>query len=197
MPNREKDVPAGVHLCVFLNERLLIRSDHLPFIWSSQLLYVRLMKVMKRRTDSTPSHPQTSRVCPGKCYHLYNGLRASLLDAYQLPEIMRTPLEELCLQIKVVHTEIAWDQRVEDTMKMRPLIWMSEHGGQTLQPFFSLALNRPFFLILPSWLLQDLLGLDMSLSIFLQTITTVHRLTLALPVFFHLHPLTIFPYSPL
>ncbi len=42
-----------------------------------------------------------SRVCPGKCYHLYNGLRASLLDAYQLPEIMRTPLQELCLQIKV------------------------------------------------------------------------------------------------
>lgn len=47
-----------------------------------------------------------SRVCPGKCYHLYNGLRASLLDAYQLPEIMRTPLEELCLQIKVVCVRI-------------------------------------------------------------------------------------------
>lgn len=46
------------------------------------------------------------RVCPGKCYHLYNGLRASLLDAYQLPEIMRTPLEELCLQIKVVRKKV-------------------------------------------------------------------------------------------
>uniref|UniRef100_A0A8C5HYI3 RNA helicase n=1 Tax=Gouania willdenowi TaxID=441366 RepID=A0A8C5HYI3_GOUWI len=44
---------------------------------------------------------RAGRVRPGKCYHLYNGLRASLLDAYQLPEIMRTPLEELCLQIKV------------------------------------------------------------------------------------------------
>lgn len=41
------------------------------------------------------------RVQPGHCYHLYNGLRASLLDDYQLPEILRTPLEELCLQIKV------------------------------------------------------------------------------------------------
>uniref|UniRef100_A0A8C2D056 RNA helicase n=1 Tax=Cyprinus carpio TaxID=7962 RepID=A0A8C2D056_CYPCA len=39
---------------------------------------------------------------PGKCYHLYNGLRASLLDNYQLPEIQRTPLEELCLQIKIL-----------------------------------------------------------------------------------------------
>ncbi|XP_028276111.1 ATP-dependent DNA/RNA helicase DHX36 [Parambassis ranga] len=45
---------------------------------------------------------RAGRVRPGKCYHLYNGLRASLLDAYQLPEIMRTPLEELCLQIKIL-----------------------------------------------------------------------------------------------
>lgn len=27
------------------------------------------------------------------------------MDAYQLPEIMRTPLEELCLQIKVVSVQ--------------------------------------------------------------------------------------------
>lgn len=45
---------------------------------------------------------RAGRVRPGKCYHLYNSLRASLLDAYQLPEIMRTPLEELCLQIKIL-----------------------------------------------------------------------------------------------
>ncbi|KAM4566225.1 ATP-dependent DNA/RNA helicase DHX36 [Odontesthes bonariensis] len=45
---------------------------------------------------------RAGRVRPGKCYHLYNGLRASLLNAYQLPEIMRTPLEELCLQIKIL-----------------------------------------------------------------------------------------------
>ncbi|KAJ3591219.1 hypothetical protein NHX12_009165 [Muraenolepis orangiensis] len=45
---------------------------------------------------------RAGRVRPGKCYHLYNSLRASLLDAYQLPEIMRTPLQELCLQIKIL-----------------------------------------------------------------------------------------------
>ncbi|XP_015225790.1 PREDICTED: ATP-dependent RNA helicase DHX36 isoform X1 [Cyprinodon variegatus] len=45
---------------------------------------------------------RAGRVQPGKCYHLYNGLRASMLEAYQLPEIMRTPLEELCLQIKIL-----------------------------------------------------------------------------------------------
>ncbi|XP_067851023.1 ATP-dependent DNA/RNA helicase DHX36 [Heptranchias perlo] len=46
---------------------------------------------------------RAGRVQPGSCYHLYNGLRESLLDDYQLPEIMRTPLEELCLQIKILN----------------------------------------------------------------------------------------------
>ncbi|XP_038671699.1 ATP-dependent DNA/RNA helicase DHX36 [Scyliorhinus canicula] len=46
---------------------------------------------------------RAGRVQPGCCYHLYNGLRESLLDDYQLPEIMRTPLEELCLQIKILN----------------------------------------------------------------------------------------------
>ncbi|XP_005996531.1 ATP-dependent DNA/RNA helicase DHX36 [Latimeria chalumnae] len=45
---------------------------------------------------------RAGRVQPGHCYHLYNGLRACLLDDYQLPEIQRTPLEELCLQIKIL-----------------------------------------------------------------------------------------------
>nr|XP_021514063.1 ATP-dependent RNA helicase DHX36 [Meriones unguiculatus] len=45
---------------------------------------------------------RAGRVQPGHCYHLYNGLRESLLDDYQLPEILRTPLEELCLQIKIL-----------------------------------------------------------------------------------------------
>uniref|UniRef100_A0A8D0L149 ATP-dependent DNA/RNA helicase DHX36 n=1 Tax=Sphenodon punctatus TaxID=8508 RepID=A0A8D0L149_SPHPU len=45
---------------------------------------------------------RAGRVQPGQCYHLYNGLRARLLDDYQLPEILRTPLEELCLQIKIL-----------------------------------------------------------------------------------------------
>ncbi|XP_063298636.1 ATP-dependent DNA/RNA helicase DHX36 isoform X1 [Pelobates fuscus] len=45
---------------------------------------------------------RAGRVQPGYCYHLYNSLRDSLLDDYQLPEIVRTPLEELCLQIKIL-----------------------------------------------------------------------------------------------
>ncbi|KAJ1088168.1 hypothetical protein NDU88_001327 [Pleurodeles waltl] len=45
---------------------------------------------------------RAGRVQPGYCYHLYNSLRDSLLDDYQLPEILRTPLEELCLQVKIL-----------------------------------------------------------------------------------------------
>lgn len=42
-----------------------------------------------------------NRVQPGYCFHLFTQLRAQSLDDYQLPEMLRTPLEELCLQIKV------------------------------------------------------------------------------------------------
>lgn len=42
-----------------------------------------------------------NRVQPGYCFHLFTQPRAQSLDDYQLPEMLRTPLEELCLQIKV------------------------------------------------------------------------------------------------
>lgn len=45
---------------------------------------------------------RAGRVQPGYCYHFYNSLRDSLLNDYQLPEIVRTPLEELCLHIKIL-----------------------------------------------------------------------------------------------
>lgn len=43
----------------------------------------------------------SNRVQPGYCFHLFTQPRAQSLDDYQLPEMLRTPLEELCLQIKV------------------------------------------------------------------------------------------------
>jgi ATP-dependent RNA helicase DHX36 len=39
----------------------------------------------------------------GVCVHLFSRVRWAELDDYQQPEILRTPLEELCLQIKMLN----------------------------------------------------------------------------------------------
>ncbi|KAH9329485.1 hypothetical protein KI387_001593 [Taxus chinensis] len=43
---------------------------------------------------------RAGRVRPGWCYHLYPKIIYDAMTQYQLPEILRTPLEGLCLQIK-------------------------------------------------------------------------------------------------
>ncbi|XP_028060184.1 DExH-box ATP-dependent RNA helicase DExH5, mitochondrial-like [Camellia sinensis] len=43
---------------------------------------------------------RAGRVRPGECYHLYPKCVYDAFADYQLPEILRTPLQSLCLQIK-------------------------------------------------------------------------------------------------
>ncbi|KAK7390906.1 hypothetical protein VNO78_19096 [Psophocarpus tetragonolobus] len=43
---------------------------------------------------------RAGRVHPGECYHLYPRCVYDAFAEYQLPEILRTPLQSLCLQIK-------------------------------------------------------------------------------------------------
>ncbi|XP_062145221.1 DExH-box ATP-dependent RNA helicase DExH5, mitochondrial [Alnus glutinosa] len=43
---------------------------------------------------------RAGRVRPGECYHLYPRCVYDAFADYQLPEILRTPLQSLCLQIK-------------------------------------------------------------------------------------------------
>lgn len=45
---------------------------------------------------------RAGRCQPGVCYHLYSKVRANALPDYQEPEIKRTSLEELCLQVFIV-----------------------------------------------------------------------------------------------
>lgn len=43
---------------------------------------------------------RAGRVQPGECYHLYPNCVYGAFAEYQLPELLRTPLQSLCLQIK-------------------------------------------------------------------------------------------------
>lgn len=45
---------------------------------------------------------RAGRCRPGVCYHLYSKLRAASLPDFQVPEIKRMPIEELCLQVKLL-----------------------------------------------------------------------------------------------
>lgn len=44
----------------------------------------------------------SSRVQAGHCFHVFTKYQLEQLSEYQLPEMLRTPLEELVLQIKVL-----------------------------------------------------------------------------------------------
>ncbi|MQM15968.1 hypothetical protein Taro_048919 [Colocasia esculenta] len=46
---------------------------------------------------------RAGRVQPGECYHLYPRCVYDSFAEYQLPELLRTPLQSLCLQIKSLH----------------------------------------------------------------------------------------------
>ncbi|KAF9589788.1 hypothetical protein IFM89_028723 [Coptis chinensis] len=45
---------------------------------------------------------RAGRCQPGICYHLYSKTRATSLPEFQVPEIKRMPIEELCLQVKLL-----------------------------------------------------------------------------------------------
>ncbi|GAV60000.1 DEAD domain-containing protein/Helicase_C domain-containing protein/R3H domain-containing protein/HA2 domain-containing protein/OB_NTP_bind domain-containing protein/Ank_2 domain-containing protein [Cephalotus follicularis] len=45
---------------------------------------------------------RAGRCQPGFCYHLYSKRRATSLPDFQVPEIKRMPIEELCLQVKLL-----------------------------------------------------------------------------------------------
>ncbi|GER34593.1 ATP-dependent RNA helicase [Striga asiatica] len=52
---------------------------------------------------------RAGRVQPGECYHLYPQCVYEAFSEYQLPELLRTPLNSLCLQIKSLQVESIGD----------------------------------------------------------------------------------------
>lgn len=54
------------------------------------------------RANARQREGRAGRCQPGTCYHLYSRLRAASMPEYQTPEIKRMPIEELCLQVKLL-----------------------------------------------------------------------------------------------
>jgi ATP-dependent RNA helicase DHX36 len=54
------------------------------------------------KASSKQREGRAGRCQPGVCYHLFSRMRAVSLPDFQLPEIKRTPLEELCLQVGIL-----------------------------------------------------------------------------------------------
>nr|XP_037281497.1 LOW QUALITY PROTEIN: ATP-dependent DNA/RNA helicase DHX36-like [Rhipicephalus microplus] len=54
------------------------------------------------RANAQQRKGRAGRVQPGVCYRLYTSWRESQLEAYQLPEMLRTRLETLILKIKIL-----------------------------------------------------------------------------------------------
>ena len=51
---------------------------------------------------------RAGRCQPGICYHLYSKLRAASMPDFQVPEIKRMPIEELCLQVLIYRCILPW-----------------------------------------------------------------------------------------
>lgn len=61
------------------------------------------------KASSRQREGRAGRCQPGICYHLFSKLRAASLPDFQVPEIRRMPIEELCLQVKFLLAPFIYD----------------------------------------------------------------------------------------
>ncbi|XWS41018.1 hypothetical protein CRYUN_Cryun17cG0045200 [Craigia yunnanensis] len=59
---------------------------------------------------------RAGRCQPGICYHLYSKFRAASMPDFQVPEIKRMPIEELCLQVKLLDPNCKVEDFLQKTL---------------------------------------------------------------------------------
>ncbi|KAB8472942.1 hypothetical protein FH972_025307 [Carpinus fangiana] len=59
---------------------------------------------------------RAGRCQPGICYHLLSKFRAASLPDFQIPEIKRIPIEELCLQVKLLDPNCKIEDFLQKTL---------------------------------------------------------------------------------
>ncbi|XP_048584251.1 3'-5' RNA helicase YTHDC2 [Nematostella vectensis] len=69
--------------------------DALTSVSTLQVAWVSKASAVQRRG-------RAGRCSPGTCYHLFSGVRYESLQPYQIPELLRMPLQELCLHAKLL-----------------------------------------------------------------------------------------------
>ena len=77
---------------------------------------------------------RAGRCQPGVCFHIYSQGRSNSLEEFQVPELKRTPLEEVCLQIKVMESN--------GSLPIQGGV-AAEHDGSTVRAFLSRAIEPP------------------------------------------------------
>ncbi|KAI4308138.1 hypothetical protein L6164_031242 [Bauhinia variegata] len=89
---------------------------------------------------------RAGRCQPGICYHLYSKVRAASLPDFQVPELRRMPIEELCLQVKLLDPSCKIEEFLGKTLDP-PVFEATRNAILVLQDIGALSLDESLTLL--------------------------------------------------